>query len=231
MASGKHSADSKYSFDTDYNYTPRNYEQNDNNQENYEQNYNNQETYEQDDYEEGISKKKIIIVAIAIIAIVAIIAIIGFGSKKEETNTTNTLGSTTVSEGLIEKHNGYDVLGKIIIEELEVEQYILDSTEDAALDNGVIRLYGGSLNNYGNFCIAGHNKNGVFEKLSEMEIGDFFTVVEPDLKETKYKITEIYSAEADDLKCLLQDDEKIEITLITCENASTTRLIVKAEEV
>ncbi|MBQ7410299.1 MAG: sortase [Clostridia bacterium] len=231
MAPGKHSADSKYSFDTDYNYTPKNYEQNDNNQEKYEPNYNNQEMYEQDDYEEGFTKKKAIIIGVVIGIIVVIIAIIGFRSKKEETNTTNTLGSTTVSEGLIEKHNGYDVLGKIIIEDLDVEQYILDSTEDAALDNGVIRLYGGSLNNYGNFCIAGHNKSGVFEKLSEMEVGDFFTIVEPDLKETKYKITEIYSAEADDLKCLLQDDEKIEITLITCENASTTRLIVKAEEV
>ena len=132
---------------------------------------------------------------------------------------------------MIDEHQGYDVLGKIIIEELEVEQYILDSKEDKALENGVIRLCGGSLNNYGNFCIAGHNKPGVFDKLSEMEVGDLFTVIEPDLKETKYKITEIYSVEATDLKCLLQDDEKIEITLITCENASTTRLVVKAEEV
>ena len=28
----------------------------------------------------------------------------------------------------------------------------------------------------------------------------------------------------------MQDDSKIEITLITCEDASTSRLIVKAEE-
>lgn len=231
MAPGKHSADSKYSFDTDYNYTPRNYEQNDNVQEYYEHNYNNQESYEQDDYAEGENKKKTIVIGIIIALIVVIIATICFISKKEETSDTNTIGTSNVSESLIEKYNGYDVLGKIIIDDLEVEQYILDSTEDNALNNGVIRLYGGSLNNYGNFCIAGHNKSGVFEKLSEMEVGNYFTIVEPDLKETKYKITEIYSAEADDLKCLLQNDEKVEITLITCENASTTRLIVKAEEV
>lgn len=231
MAPGKHSADSKYSFDTDYNYTPRNYEQNDNVQEYYEHNYNNQDSYEQDDYAEGENKKKTIVIGIIITLIVVIIATICFISKKEETSDTNTIGTSNVSESLIEKYNGYDVLGKIIIDDLEVEQYILDSTEDNALNNGVIRLYGGSLNNYGNFCIAGHNKSGVFEKLSEMEVGNYFTIVEPDLKETKYKITEIYSAEADDLKCLLQNDEKVEITLITCENASTTRLIVKAEEV
>ena len=64
-----------------------------------------------------------------------------------------------------------------------------------------------------------------------MEVGDNFTVIEKDLKETTYEVKEIYTVEADDLKCLLQNEEKIEITLITCNNASTTRLIVKAEEV
>lgn len=223
MAPGKHSENSKYSFDTDYNYTSNDYNRND----------YNQDRYDQEDYEEGFTRKKAIIIGVVIGIIALIIVIIGIKNNSEESNTvdSNTVNSNTVSEGLIEEHNGYDVLGKIVIDELDVEQYILDSTDDAALDNGVIRLYGGSLNNYGNFCIAGHNKAGIFEKLSEMEIGDSFTIVEPDLEETEYKITEIYSAEADDLKCLLQDDEKIEITLITCENASTTRLIVKAEEV
>lgn len=223
MAPGKHSADSKDYFKSEYDYSQNNYESNTYKQEEFEQ-----DNYE-DDYEEGINKKKVVIVIAIVILLVLVIALIGNNSKKQENNTTNTVVSN--SNSLIDKHNGYDVLGKIVIEEFNVEQYILDSTEDKALDYGVIRLYGGSLNNYGNFCIAGHNKTGVFERLSEMEVGDFFKVIEPDLKETKYKITEIYSAEADDLKCLLQNDDKIEITLITCENASTTRLIVKAEEV
>ena len=132
---------------------------------------------------------------------------------------------------MIATYEGYNVLGKIAIEKIGVEQYILDSKEDDALEAGVIKLYGGTLNNYGNFCIAGHNKTGIFERLNEMEVEDTFKIIEPNLTETTYRITEIYSAEADDLKSLLQDDEKIEITLITCENGSTTRLIVKAEEV
>lgn len=213
MASGKHSAKSKYSFDTNYNFSQNDYES----------------KYDKDDYEDdGLDRKKVISIFFIVIAIIVVCVMIGINNKNEETNTVN---SNTVTNGLIEEYKGYDVLGKIIIDEFEVEQYILDSTEDEALNNGVIKLYGGSLNNYGNFCIAGHNKSGVFEKLAEMEVGDLFKVIEPDLKETNYKITEIYSVEADDLKCLLQNDEKIEITLITCENASTTRLIVKAEEV
>ena len=191
-------------------------------------------TYE--DYEdEDMTKRKIIF---TIIMIIVVIAIVAFGiicvknsNANGEKTETNTVDTNAVVEQMIDEHQGYDVLGKIIIEELEVEQYILDSKEDNALESGVIKLYGGTLNNYGNFCIAGHNKAGIFERLNEMEVGDSFEIVEPNLTETTYKVTEIYSSEADDLKCLLQDDEKVEITLITCENASTTRLIVKAEEV
>ena len=50
------------------------------------------------------------------------------------------------------------------------------------------------------------------------------------MKETTYEIKKIYSTEANDLECLIPDEEKVEITLITCENGSTKRLIVKAEE-
>ena len=191
----------------------------------------NRDTYE--DYDEGINKKKVIIVVFVAIVIVAfaIVCWMNSGANREQYKEEYTNTTTTSDEKMIATYQGYDVLGKIIIDEFNVEQYILDSKEDNALDCGVTKLYGSSLNNYGNFCIAGHNKTGVFEKLSEMEVGDEFKVIEPNLTETKYKITQIFTAEPDDLKCLMQDENKIEITLITCENASTTRLIVKAEEI
>ena len=192
--------------------------------------YNN--TYE--DYEdEDTSKRKIIIIGvIAIVTIAAVLGTIFFNKYNEKTKDAgeNFVDTNKVTEEMISIYQGYDVLGKIVIDEYKIEQYILDSKEDKALECGVTKLYGGTLNNYGNFCIAGHNKAGVFEKLSEMEVGDTFKIIEPNLTETEYKITEIYSSEADNLKCLMQDDEKVEITLVTCENASTTRLIVKAEE-
>lgn len=191
-------------------------------------------TYE--DYEdEEMSKRKVIII-VSVIAVV--IAIVAFGiicvknsNETKQNESTNTVETNTVTEQMISTHQGYGVLGKIVIDEFEVEQYILDSKEEQALESGVIKLYGGTLNNYGNFCIAGHNKTGIFERLNEMEVEDTFKIIEPNLTETIYRITEIYSSEADDLKCLLQNDDKIEITLITCESGSTTRLIVKAEEV
>lgn len=190
------------------------------------------DTYEDYD-DEGLSKGKIIlIVLLAVVIIASIVGVILFknnnGDAEEQLNKNIVDSQST--EKMISVYQGYDVIGKIVIEEFGIEQYILDSKDDKALECGVTKLYGGTLNNYGNFCIAGHNKAGVFEKLAEMDVGDTFTIIEPNLTETKYQVTEIYSSEADNLKCLMQDDEKIEITLVTCENASTTRLIVKAEE-
>ena len=191
-------------------------------------------TYE--DYEdEEMEKRKIILIIGDVVAVVAIVAFgiicVKNANENKENIANNTVDSSAIEETMIATYEGYNVLGKIAIEKIGVEQYILDSKEDDALEAGVIKLYGGTLNNYGNFCIAGHNKTGIFERLNEMEVEDTFKIIEPNLTETTYRITEIYSAEADDLKSLLQDDEKIEITLITCENGSTTRLIVKAEEV
>lgn len=201
MPRGKHSADSKYSYD------------------------------KYDEYDEELSLKKKIIIGISILVLIVAVLMLFFlkNDEKEENVVENNVIETNTT--LENTYEGYNVLGKIKIEEFGVEQYILDSTSDDALEKGVIRLYGGTLNNYGNFCIAGHNKEGVFAKLEEMEVGDNFTVIEKDLKETTYEVKEIYTVEADDLKCLLQNEEIIEITLITCNNASTTRLIVKAEEV
>ena len=144
-------------------------------------------------------------------------------SKIETEQVVSELPNT-----LEEIYEGFEVLGKIKIEKLNVEQYILDSTDEEALEKGVIKLYGRKLNNYGNFCIAGHNYEHVFQKLNELEIGDSFIIIDKNLLETEYEIKEIVSVEPDDLSVLLPNEEEIEITLITCENLSTTRLVVKA---
>jgi LPXTG-site transpeptidase (sortase) family protein len=190
----------------------------------------NQYDYETEEYEdEEISKKKIVIIFLIILIIAAcIFAAIYINKNKEVVIEEEPVVEENV--GMASTYNGYKVLGKIVFDDYDIEQYILDSTEDKALENGVIKLYGGTLNNYGNFCIAGHNYEGVFKKLSEMNIGDTFKIIDTDMNETIYEIKDIYQVEPDDLSALLQSDEKVEITLITCEDGATTRLIVKAEE-
>ena len=129
------------------------------------------------------------------------------------------------------EHEGYKVLGQIKIDKLNITQYILDSTEEKALEKGVGKLYGGSLNNYGNFCIVGHNFTNIFANLSELDVGDTFSIIDKKMVETKYKVKSNYAISPEHLECLQQHDDKIEITLITCLNGSTERIVVKAEKV
>ena len=181
-----------------------------------------------DDEEGGLNYKKVAIVVIILIAIVVgLFFAFKFLFREEEPEVPVVAQE---EPKMIEKIEGYRVLGKIKIEDLSVDQYILDSVEESALKAGVGKLYGGALNNYGNLCLAGHNFEGIFEKLSELEKGDIITLVDRELEETEYEIKDIFSVEPDNLECLLQDETKVELTLITCENGATTRLVVKAEE-
>ena len=180
---------------------------------------------------ESISFMKILIVFTVLFVVVG--GIFAVKMVLEKQNTQQPGGSEQVSSAvptLESQYEGYEVLGKIKINKLNVEQYILNSADEDALEKGVTKLYGETLNHYGNFCIAGHNYENVFQRLNELEIGDCFTIIDKNLGETEYEIKEIISVEPDDLSCLLPTQDSTQITLITCENVSTTRLVVKAEK-
>ena len=125
---------------------------------------------------------------------------------------------------------GYKVLGKIKIDKIEVEQYILDSTDEKALKAGVGKLNGGSLNQIGNFAIVGHNFDKFFKRLPELRVGDTIVIIDKNMKETSYNVTDINEVDPDDLTPLLTQIGKTEITLITCQDGATKRFIIKAEK-
>lgn len=232
MARGKHSGESRIFGDDNYNRRSRRVEDYNSYEEEPEEFEDNNYEEDYDDYEDEkrINFKKIFIIILVIFLIIEII----FGVRKflaAKKGTTEENLSSTESTNMVADIEGYSVLGKIKIDKIGVEQFILNSTEDKALQNGVCKLYGGQLNALGNFCIAGHDFDNVFAKLSELEIGDTFIIIDKNNKETKYEIKDSYSVEPDNLEPLLQNESKVEITLITCENGSTKRLVVKAEEV
>lgn len=169
--------------------------------------------------------KSILMIGVVIALIAGVVwGVYSLITKFKESKIEPTSAS---EENIIE--TTYNVLGKIKIDKIEVEQPILDSVEDEALEQGVIKLYGDKLNETGNFCIAGHNYEKMFKRLDELEIGDEFEILDNEDNSKAYKVTEIYSVEPTDLAPLRAENEKTQITLITCENYSTKRLIVKAE--
>lgn len=127
----------------------------------------------------------------------------------------------------------YEVLGQLVIEKIGVTKNILNISEDASLKLSVAKLYGPDVNASGNFCISGHNWNNMLKRLSEMQVGDVFYMINKKTKtKVNYQIYNMYTCVPEDLSCLDQnDDGKREVTLITCNPGGLTRLICKAKEI
>ncbi|MBR3697303.1 MAG: sortase [Clostridia bacterium] len=181
---------------------------------------------------ERINHKKVYItVGIVLIIFIIIISLCFKKDKNKKVEEQETSSSEVYNSKIPEKFEGYDVLGELTIEKINLKNYILDSTETSAMDKAPIKLYGNTLNQEGNFCIAGHNYDEIFARLKDLEVGDEFYIEDIEGIIQDYKITEILEIEPTDLTPLMPVKDKIEVTLITCEDGATERLVLKAERI
>jgi len=147
--------------------------------------------------------------------------------NKEEEN------KIIVKENIIEKYKDYEVVAKLEIPKIKLETYVLKEFSNKSLEASVVKFWGPEPNDIGNLCIAGHNfKNkNMFHNLKELEIGDEFKVKDNKVGIVNYEIYNIYTVVPEDVSCLSQNTNgEREVTLITCVNYSTKRLVVKAIE-
>lgn len=190
---------------------------------------------------QGKSNKKKIAILFILLLIIAVCVYIAIEYNKEpeeiEANIineiqTNDISNEVTNEVIVNNVDlkeivdvdmpdyiqGYGVLGKIVIDEINMENYILDSTDDYSLNLAVTKFYGPDLNQRGNFCITGHNARGLFNNLKKLDIGDTFYIIDKENEEkVTYKIYEIETISPTDLDCLNQDtNNKRVVTLITC---------------
>lgn len=138
-----------------------------------------------------------------------------------------------ISDAVIpEKMGKYEVLGQLVIDKIGLTKNILNISENDSLKLSVAKLYGPNLNSSGNFCISGHNWKNMLKRLSEMQEGDTFYIINRKTKtKVNYKIYKMYTCVPEDLSCLDQNsDGKREVTIITCNPGGLTRLICKARE-
>ncbi len=126
------------------------------------------------------------------------------------------------------------MFGKITIPKLKLDTYILGETTTKSLKVSVTKLYGPSINQIGNFCIAGHNyrNNKMFGGIKKLEKGDIIIITDTYGDSITYEVYENYQTAPKDVTCLSQDTGgEREITLITCTAGAIKRVIVKAVEV
>lgn len=153
-------------------------------------------------------------------------------SEFNNITNTNQIGELTL--------NGYDVIGKVKIPKIDIEYPILNletsnpEETKVPMRYGIVKYWGGNVNDYGNLSIAGHNNyNGtMFGKTKNLEIGDIVELTDLTNRIIQYKIYDIFITDPNDVSILKTEDETVrEVTLITCTNGNKERLILKAREI
>lgn len=89
-------------------------------------------------------------------------------------------------------------------------------------------------NEVGNYCIVGHNyrSNKFFSKVLNLEAGDIVELTDLTGRTLKYSVYDKFVVAPENLDCTSQLTNGMkEVTLITCTNDSSQRVIVKAREI
>ena len=199
-----------------------------------------------------LNKKKFAIVLIILLLVLVLYVVFIKKNDEEvvETNTnivndiqendvSNEISNVLVNDVDLKEYvdtdmpdyiQGYGVLGQIVIDEIDMENYILDSTDDYSLNLAVTKFYGPDLNQRGNFVITGHNARGLFNNLKKLEVGDTFYIIDKETEEkVTYRINEKKTISPTDLDCLNQDtNNKRVVTLITCNTRRIDKAYIKS---
>lgn len=131
-------------------------------------------------------------------------------------------------------YNNFVMIGYIEIPVIKIKYPILEKETVASLEQSVAVRYPEtpSLNEAGNVVIVGHNyRNGMFfSNLKKVSTGDKIKITDIKGRTLIYTIYEKYETTPEDVEYITRNvGDNIEVTLVTCTNDSSARLIVKAK--
>lgn len=128
---------------------------------------------------------------------------------------------------------GHKVIGIIKIPTIDLEYPIIDKTTKETMRISISKFSGGEINEIGNVALAGHNNYSgtMFGKNKNLKIKDKIYLTDLTRRTIEYEIYNIFVTDPNDTSILETEDKtKRELTLITCKNGRSERLIIKARE-
>ncbi len=159
------------------------------------------------------------------------------GKNLEIINNNNLIENYTREINKIEEipneYKGYSVIAKLDIPKINLETYVFGEYSEEAMWICPSKYYGPDPNEIGNLCIAAHNydKPNMFNHIIELHEGDLIFLSDNKNGEEKYIVYDIYKSNPKNTKALSQDTNgNTDITLITCSDYSSKRIIVKARK-
>ena len=151
---------------------------------------------------------------------------------EEPSDGSNGNGNTNSnSNGLTYK--GIKVAGIIEIPKTKVKYNILDDPSAKAMELGITIIYGPGVNKVGNTVLAGHNyRNGTFfSNNNKLSSGDKIYITDLSGKKVAYTIYKKYKTDPNDFSYATRNTNgKREISLTTCTDDSSARIIIWAKE-
>ena len=126
----------------------------------------------------------------------------------------------------------YSVIGLIEIPKIDLYYPILSKINDNLLKIAPCKFYVPMTNEYGNLCIAGHNYDNYkfFSKLNTLNINDEIIIHDMTGNSLSYYITDNFEVKDNELNKVTYNDNSIkQVTLITCNNSNSNRIIIKAK--
>jgi len=160
------------------------------------------------------------------------------GNNKENTNDslsntedTNDANGESISEKMKED---ISIEGIIKIEKIDLELPILTDATEKNMKISVASIKGtGKPGQIGNYAIAGHRSHTYgknFNRLDEVEAGDFI-IINDGKNQFNYEVMEKVYVEPEEVEVLEGNGTDKEITLVTCHPMinPTHRLIIKGE--
>lgn len=156
------------------------------------------------------------------------------GNSTNETAENEGAKANKAFEKIDEKYKGYKVAAKLVIPKIELNTYVLEEYNTDTMDICPTKYFGPEPNEEGNFCMAAHNynKENMFNHIIELEKGDTIILIDNKNGAVEYEVYDVYKVKPDETEPLSQKTEgRTELTLITCSDYSSKRIIVKAKMV
>lgn len=127
-----------------------------------------------------------------------------------------------------------NLFGIIEIPKLDLYYPVFSHLEENLLKISPCKFYGTSPKEVGNICIAGHNYNNsmFFSKLHLLNNEDQIYLYDNSGYKYIYSVFKSYEVKEDDLSPIFDYNSfSKELTLVTCNNMNSNRLIVKSKQI
>lgn len=146
---------------------------------------------------------------------------------------TTSNGETSKGTRKVTYYNNFVMIGYIEIPSINIRYPILEQETVSSLEKSVAVRYPNNpeLNTPGNIVIAGHNyRNGMFfSNLKKVSTGDKIRITDTKGQTLVYTVYEKYETTPEDASYITRNvGDNTEITLVTCTDDSSARIIVKA---